>query len=89
MGCNAIRYLPSCIGRVNIGFFSFHIIKKDKKMKKLQRGLVIINDHQFLSDLLGGLLKDQGFEWIKFFTTPTWVALHSFYSKLYADQAVM
>ena len=34
----------------------------------LQRGLVIINDHQFLSDLLGGLLKDQGFEWIKSFT---------------------
>jgi DNA-binding NarL/FixJ family response regulator len=34
----------------------------------LQRGLVIINDHQFLSDLLGGLLKDLGFAWIKSFT---------------------
>jgi len=33
-----------------------------------QRGLVIINDHQFLSDLLGALLKDRGFELIESFT---------------------
>jgi DNA-binding NarL/FixJ family response regulator len=33
-----------------------------------QRGLIIINDHQFLSDLLGEMLKDQGFELIKSFT---------------------
>ena len=37
-------------------------------MEKPQRGLVIINDHQFLSDLLGGLLKDRGLELIKSFT---------------------
>ena len=40
-------------------------IKKDKMTGKQQWGLVIINDHQFLSDLLGGLLKGQGFEPIK------------------------
>ncbi len=37
-------------------------------MEKQRRGLVIINDHQFLSDLIGGLLKDRGFESIQTFT---------------------
>jgi DNA-binding NarL/FixJ family response regulator len=36
-------------------------------VEKQQRGLVLINDHQFLSDLLGGLLRDRGFESIKSF----------------------
>lgn len=35
---------------------------------KRQRSLIIINDHQFLSDLLGGLLKDHGFELVNSFT---------------------
>jgi DNA-binding NarL/FixJ family response regulator len=37
-------------------------------MEKQQRGVVIINDHQFLSDLLGGWLQDRGFERIQSFT---------------------
>ena len=36
-------------------------------MEKQQRGLVIINDHQFLSDLLGVILQNYGFELIKSF----------------------
>jgi DNA-binding NarL/FixJ family response regulator len=47
---------------------SVSLQKKDKMAEKQQGGLVIINDHQFLSDLLGGLLKDQGFELIRSFT---------------------
>jgi DNA-binding NarL/FixJ family response regulator len=37
-------------------------------VEKQRRALVIINDHQILSDLLGGLLKDQGLELTKSFT---------------------
>jgi DNA-binding NarL/FixJ family response regulator len=46
----------------------FLFIKNNQMVEIHQRGLVIINDHQFLSDLPGGMPKDHGLELIRSFT---------------------